>query len=167
MWLDIPDQFDYQVSSLGRIRRKGGVLVYSDGTSKMICCKMKDTYVSGKGVCCVSINNRTYRVHQLVAKAFIPNPEGSRFVIHLDGNLQNNCVSNLKWASRSSTTKPHHSNLGTRIVCLDTGVVYPSIKAASDDLSIDYNKLRDAVGCRRPICGKMFTRTKQPITFQF
>jgi hypothetical protein len=40
-----------------------------------------------------------HRVHRLVAQAFIPNPYGLSDVNHIDGNKQNNSVSNLEWVS--------------------------------------------------------------------
>lgn len=46
-----------------------------------------------------------HRVHRLVAQAFIPNPEGLSDVNHIDGNKQNNSVSNLEWVSNSDNVE--------------------------------------------------------------
>lgn len=43
---------------------------------------------------------KTERVHILVAKTFIPNPEGHPEIHHIDYNKSNNSVSNLKWVTR-------------------------------------------------------------------
>jgi hypothetical protein len=39
----------------------------------------------------------TMNVARLVAEAFIPNPDGAPFVLHLDDDATNNVVSNLQW----------------------------------------------------------------------
>jgi hypothetical protein len=41
----------------------------------------------------------TRQINQLVAKAFIPNPENRELVKYIDRDFTNNHVSNLKWSS--------------------------------------------------------------------
>ena len=48
---------------------------------------------------CVSICGKDYKIHRLVAQAFLPNPEEKPIVHHKDHNKLNNHYSNLEWAT--------------------------------------------------------------------
>ena len=100
----------YKVSDKGRVysvervssrgRRYGGRM-------------LKPKY-GGKGYPQVNLHkngmSKTKSVHRLVAEAFIPNPENSPQVNHIDEVKDNNEVSNLEWGARE-----HNLNYRTQI----------------------------------------------------
>lgn len=91
----------YEVSSLGRVRR----LYTDDGGSRCNHLVLKPA-PRGNGYLCVGLHlagkQRTHSVHRLVASAFMGAPPTGTQCCHIDGDRENNAVSNLRWGTRSS-----------------------------------------------------------------
>lgn len=85
----------YMVSDHGNVKS----LLYWRGSN----CRLLVQNISKTGYRVVTLFrpgfSRVYKVHRLVAEAFLPNPESKRTVNHIDGNKLNNHVSNLEWAT--------------------------------------------------------------------
>ena len=87
----------YQVSCIGRVRsmdKKIGNKTYKGRMLKVINTKRYN-------VVCLCSNGvqKQKLVHTLVAEAFIPNPENKPYVDHIDTNMTNNRVDNLRWVT--------------------------------------------------------------------
>lgn len=89
IWADISG-YDgkYQVSTWGRVRNASGVMKpYKNEKGYLKICLTKESV------------RKKYRVSRLVAETFIPNVSGLPEVNHIDGNKENNSVTNLEWVS--------------------------------------------------------------------
>lgn len=60
---------------------------------------------NGKGYRRVRIQRKNFKVHRLVAEAFVPNPDKLPHVLHIDGNRENNHYTNLKWSASQSNRR--------------------------------------------------------------
>lgn len=91
----------YMVSNYGRVKRirylnpKSGEISEKDFLLKQSISR------NGYSVVGMRCNNKEKicRVHRLVALTFIENPYNYTQINHIDGNKQNNNVSNLEWCN--------------------------------------------------------------------
>ena len=85
-WKNIEDFENYEVSNLGKVRNtKTGRILKS--------CNHGGYVIVGLSSKC---KGKTFPIHRLVAKAFIPNPTNKLHINHIDKNTLNN-VNNLEW----------------------------------------------------------------------
>jgi len=74
----------------------------------------KTTQASGYNYVMIEINGKpkNYRLHKLVAMAFVPNPNNYTEINHIDGNKKNNRSDNLVWCNRSMNMRHYYRTLG-------------------------------------------------------
>lgn len=96
----------YEISNYGNVKSfhkyKNGVIM-SPHTEKCSHTNYKALTLS------LNKERTHHRIHRLVAKAFIPNPDNKCCINHKDNNGENNHHSNLEWATQSENIKHSHN----------------------------------------------------------
>ena len=130
-WRVISDFPNYSISNFGNVMN-----VKTNKIMKL--CNKAGYYNIGL----TSENNKkTFKVHRLVALAFIENLENKLEVNHKDKNKLNNNVSNLEWMTR--TENNIHRCEGLKIKCNKNKHVL-RLNNENDEILEQYNSIEDA-----------------------
>lgn len=116
---------------------------------------MKQVLSTNKKYNCIRLNggghSETYRVHRLVAMAFIENPSKRPEVNHKDGNGLNNTVKNLEWVTRkenmvhSVATNLSSSKLNTEKVREICEIIKSGVKITNANLGKQFGVKHTAI----------------------
>lgn len=113
-WLPIKEYEDlYEISNYGRVR---SLNYMNKGIRKVLACHARRGYYI-KVALVKDGSTRYFRVHRLVAQAFLPPPiEGQTQVEHINTNKRDNRVENLRWRSpkgnMANVLTRYHLSLG-------------------------------------------------------
>lgn len=121
-WISVEGYEDcYEINAIGQIRSIERVIYKSNGTMQRLKSKILKTHLNSSGYPVLRLSNLTngkremVRLHRLLAKHFIPNPENKPEVNHIDGDKQNFSLSNLEWVTpRENRKHAWDSGLRTR-----------------------------------------------------
>lgn len=168
-WKDVKGyEGKYQVSNLGNVRslnyrNTGEIRILKPRKNKegYFDVKLSDEH---RGV-------KTYRVHRLVAEAFIPNPNNHPCVNHIDETRDNNNLDNLEWC-----TFKHNSNHGTlpqrlrkknckKIRCVNTGEIFDGTKEAGEWANVHFSAISKVTTGVHRTAGK-HPQTGEPLKWE-
>lgn len=183
-WKDIAGfEGMYQVSDTGQVKSVDRYVVNTGNASGLqhVSERILKQADNGSGYLFVALcNHQKYTpklIHQLVAEAFLPNPEHKPTVNHKDGNKQNNNVSNLEWATmqeqitharklglckewtdemRARVSKASKAREGKSVLCVTTGEIFQSMRDAEQAYGLGSSTVSSSIYENRPTSGYVF-----------
>ena len=157
IWKDVPGYEGlYQVSSIGRVKS------LRFNKTKIMSQWSHNGYRMVEF--CINNERNYFGVHQLVAMAFIPNPENKPQVNHKDRNRSNNNVENLEWVTASENVahaysmgvkpRPTHQNQPNQKTIFDLieEKEYFSIREASRQTGHTRDTIKRSLDLNIPVC---------------
>ncbi len=139
----------YFVSNLGRFKNAKGRIVTN-----------YKPHISGYII--VLIDNKSYKLHRIIAKEFIDNPENKEQVNHIDGNKLNNSVDNLEWVTNKENQIHKFKNgLGNNFTRkigqydLNNNFIkeFPSIVSAAKEVNVSKSCVQGVLANKRKTTG--------------
>ena len=185
VWRDIPKYEGlYQVSNCGQIRSldrvvRGG---YAGSYVRKGALKKQSADEEGYLNVCLYKDGKPnmFRVHRLVAEAFIPNPENKPEVNHKDSRTDNNCADNLEWCTRSENmlhaydkgkATPHSKLSQARSIsiekrsipvkCLELNRTFSSMAEAERITGVSIEMIRYSLRNNKAVYNKQYTFIKE------
>lgn len=124
IWKDI-EQYKglYQISNLGRIKALSKHVAYSNGCVHYYPEKILKEFPHVEGYALINLTDAhkkqtSFRVHRLVADAFIPNTCNKPSINHINSIRNDNSVENIEWCTPKENTE-HRMIFGNKYSGLD------------------------------------------------
>ena len=112
-WRHIPGITEgYMVSNMGRVKSLKRVKVRSNGRPQTIRERILKASPDDWGYPQVRLDRKTYKVHRLVALAFLPPKKPGEEIRHMDGNAANCALSNLAYGTHSENVRDGYRYAG-------------------------------------------------------
>lgn len=157
IWKEIPGTNGvYHISNYGRLKS------YRRDTKNGKIMRLAQ--VKGFNTANIKINGKykSCLVHKLVAELFIPKPsEQHTYITHIDGKVNNNHVSNLRWITKEENYEKVIRYLG-EVNKNRSGKFAPYAKLSAEDVKHIKNMLH--LGVKQKVIAKMFCVSEMQIT---
>lgn len=139
VWIEIPSAFvnnvtGYFISPSAKIKNRKNQIFSGNN---------KDGYLW------VNIGSKSYQLHVLMAKVFLPNLDNKPYVNHIDGIKENATLSNLEWCTPSENSQhalhhgllPYCKQIQVCDLISQTTYTYSSIREAERTLKISHKTI--------------------------
>ena len=105
-WVEIEGYPKYFANRNGQIKGQRGTIMkqFVNNRNGYVYIDLRDK----------DSKRKTWLVHRLLAKTFIPNPDNLACVDHIDGHRKNNNLDNLRWVSKQDNTRYRHRQIKTK-----------------------------------------------------
>lgn len=146
--------------------------IYDDGRVRNVKSKKFRSLVLHSGKYVVKLSNgldyKHVYIHRLVAEYFIPNPKKYDIVEHVNEDMLDNSVSNLRWVGKSTKTQNRDlESLRMQIDKYDENEVliktYSSIEECAKDLSVSYRTVTRNTDTNNLYRGFYLRRKSKPV----
>jgi len=132
----------FEISNYGKVKSTDKVVFRKNGRPHTVKGKLLSQSVDDRGYLRCSAG----KIHKLVAKAFIPNPNNYTVVHHKDHNKLNNNADNLEWIDETEHNRSHGGQHHCKTVyqyTLDNKLIktYISTQEAARENNIDYSNI--------------------------
>lgn len=152
----------YKVSNTGKIRSCDHYArnnIY--GAKRFITGKVLKCYKMPNGYLQVQLSKNEKRekryIHRLVAETFLHNDGMLTDVNHIDGDKNNNFVSNLEWVSHKDNQIHMIKNRMTKkafpVLCVETNKQYNSMSEAQNETGVDRHLIKKACNSGKAYSG--------------
>jgi hypothetical protein len=142
IWKNIKEFTNYEISNYGSVRNiKSGRVLKLYSKAGYNCCTL---YENGKFY--------YFRVHRLVAFAFIDNIDNLPHVDHIDRNRQNNHVDNLRWINDRNNIR--NTLVNKNLIYYNELTNKFMVQSSENTMTYPYNSLNDAIKHFNKLIGK-------------
>ncbi len=142
IWKNIKDFENYEISNYGNVRNAK--------TGKLLKLKTKCGYYT------ITLSKKSkpyyFRIHRLVATAYIENVFDLPHVDHIDRNRKNNHMDNLRWIDDRNNIR--NTLVNKNLIYYNELTDKFMVQSSENTMTYPYNSLNDAIKHFNELIGK-------------
>ena len=161
--MDIPNIPDYIIYENGDVWSKERVIIKKDGRKQFCKSQLMTTTIEPiLGYLRVGLRvdkkRKQYRVHRLIAVAYLPNPNNLSCVNHIDKNRANSTLENLEWCTNMYNTQSINTRRDFGSITKDVRCNSYSARYVSNGIKHSKNFKKESDAVVHLVIAEIFTK---------